>query len=450
MTTPRIVRVFPRQTKATPSDALAYFGPPDRLAEADEVHVSVTFTYDKPWAEHLAEKWRHVAPVKIGGVAYGDRGDEFVPGRYIKPGYVFTSRGCPRRCWFCSVWKRDPVPRLLPIIDGWNILDDNLLACPRDHVEAVFAMLRRQNRRIEFTGGLEALALQDYQVELLASLRPRPTMFWAYDPGDEFETLRSAARRLLEAGFTAASHLMRVYVLIGYPEGHVRGCRAALAADASIGFTPMAMLWRPETPSQMKWTPEESWKRFQRLWARPGIIHAQEALPYGRSPGRRARVKAARAAQRDDARDRANLRPAHKHIDRDVYTDKRNVHIRPSGNSRAAFLRRLRKARPRMKGNNMIVPATTKTDGGELHITFPGERWSEDASENRRRHPQSVGTRLPRSEVHRALSYLKDVRPPVLGFAHLARRTIRPRNDHDFANEIYQYAGPPISLPIRI
>ena len=143
MTMPSIIRVFPRKTKATPTDALAYFGPPDRLAEADEVHVSVTFTYDKEYAEHLAEQWKPVAPVKIGGVAYGDRGEEFVPGRYIKPGYVFTSRGCPRRCWFCSVWKRDPVPRLLPIIDGWNILDDNLLACPRDHVEAVFAMLRR-------------------------------------------------------------------------------------------------------------------------------------------------------------------------------------------------------------------------------------------------------------------------------------------------------------------
>jgi len=132
-----------------------------------------------------------------------------VPGRYIKPGYVFTSRGCPRRCWFCSVWKRDLVSRLLPIIDGWNILDDNLLACPRDHVEAVSAMLRRQKHRIEFTGGLEALALQDYQVDLLASLRPRPTMFFAYDPGDDFETLRSAAGRLLEAGLTAASHRMR-------------------------------------------------------------------------------------------------------------------------------------------------------------------------------------------------------------------------------------------------
>jgi hypothetical protein len=343
---PRLIRVFPSKTKAAPTDALAWFGPPDRRAEADEVHVSVTFTYDKAWAEHLAEQWKPVAPVRIGGVAYGDRGDEFVPGRYIKPGYVFTSRGCPRRCWFCSVWKRDPVPRLLPVVDGWNILDDNLLACPRNHVEAVFAMLRRQNRRIEFTGGLEALALQDYQVELLASLRPRPTMFFAYDPGDDFETLRSAAGRLLEAGFTAASHLMRVYVLIGFPKDTFALAEQRLRQMQALGFTPHAMLWRPETPSQMKHAPEESWKRLQRVWARPGIIHARD----GRTPERRARVMAARAAERDDARDRANLRPAHKHIDRDVYTDgcadKRNVHIRPSGNSRAAFLRRLRKGRP--------------------------------------------------------------------------------------------------------
>jgi hypothetical protein len=28
----RLVRVFPRHTKATPNDALAYFGPPDLLA----------------------------------------------------------------------------------------------------------------------------------------------------------------------------------------------------------------------------------------------------------------------------------------------------------------------------------------------------------------------------------------------------------------------------------
>jgi hypothetical protein len=273
----RLIRVFPRRTKATPDDEMAYFGPPTMFAEADEVHIDVTFTYDKPIAEWLAEQWKHVAPVKVGGVAYGDPGAEFVPGRYIKHGYTFTSRGCPRRCWFCSVWKRDPEPRLLPIQDGWNILDDNLLACPEPHVRAVFDMLRRQKRQVEFTGGLEALSLQDYQVNLLASLKPRPRMFFAYDPGDRFETLASAASRLLEAGFTRASHGLRCYVLIGYPKDTIAAATERLTRIASIGFTPMAMLWRPELASQQKYAPDWEWKGFQRRWVRPTIIHARAA-----------------------------------------------------------------------------------------------------------------------------------------------------------------------------
>lgn len=274
----RLARVFPRKTKATPDDELAFFGPPDLLAYADEVHIDVTFTADKPKAEWLAEQWQHVAPVKIGGVAYGDRGEEFVPGRYIKPGYTFTSRGCPRRCWFCGVWKRDPIVRTLSIQDGWNILDDNLLACPEHHVRAVFAMLARQGRQIEFTGGLEALALQDYQVELLAGMRPRPNCFFAYDPGDPFETLKSAADRLIAAGFTSCSHRLRTYVLIGYPKDTFDLATKRLTDMVNIGFTPHAMLWEPETPSAEKWRPAPEWKAFQRQWARPAIIHAKRRL----------------------------------------------------------------------------------------------------------------------------------------------------------------------------
>jgi hypothetical protein len=274
--TARLARVFPRRTKATPVDDLAYYGPPDLFAEADEVHVSVTFTWDKPAAELLFDQWDRRFPgrVKIGGVAYEGPGNEFVPGRYVKPGYIFTSRGCPRRCWFCKVWHTHPEPILFPIIDGWNILDDNLLACPRPHVEAVFAMLRRQGRRVEFTGGLEAKALEDYQVGLLADLKPRPNCFWAYDPGDEFETLEGAARRLLAAGFTARSHRLRCYVLIGYPSDTFSAAEARLRDMVRIGLTPMAMLWRPDKPAAMKHEPGKEWKQFQRRWARPAIIHA--------------------------------------------------------------------------------------------------------------------------------------------------------------------------------
>jgi hypothetical protein len=286
----RLIRVFPRKTKATPDDSLSYYdhpktgrsAKPDLFAEADAVHISVTFTYDKARAEQLAEDWRYVAPVSVGGVAYGDRGEEFVPGRYIKHGYTFTSRGCPRKCKFCSVPLRDPKPRLLPITDGWNILDDNLLATPRPHVEAVFEMLRRQRRQIEFTGGLEAKSLKDYQVDLLASLKPRPNMFWAYDPGDTFEVMQSAARRLLAAGFTSASHRMRCYVLVGFPahvseddkDDTLAAAEIRLRQMVGLGFTPMAMLYRPEDVGTEGWRPDPEWRAFQRRWARPAIIHS--------------------------------------------------------------------------------------------------------------------------------------------------------------------------------
>lgn len=278
----RLARVFPRITKATPQDHMAFFSErPDLFVQADEVHVSVAFTRDKPKAEAMAENWRVLGvPVTVGGVAYElDRSEpyplDFVPGRYIKAGYTFTSRGCPRRCWFCSVWKKRPNVTPLPVVHpGWNILDDNLLACPEPHVRAVFKMLAQQGRQIEFTGGLEAAAMEDYQVGLLADMKPRPNCFFAYDPGDPFETLENAARRLIAAGFTSCSHRLRAYVLVGYPKDTFTLATQRLEQMIGIGFTPHAMLWQPETPSAEKYRPAPEWRKFQRQWARPKIIHA--------------------------------------------------------------------------------------------------------------------------------------------------------------------------------
>ena len=274
-----LARVFPARTRATPTDELAFVGPPDmfvRELDITRVNVSVTFTWQKNAAERLAKQWEAIAPVQVGGVAYGQVGDDFTPGKYVRDGYIFTSRGCPRKCFFCKVWHTHPTPILFPIVDGWNIMDDNLLACPRQHVENVFGMLRRQQRRIEFTGGLEARALEDYQVGLLADLRPRPNMFWAYDPGDAFETLQSAASRLLAAGFTANSHRLNCYVLIGYPRDTFSAAEQRLRSMLSLGFTPRAMLWRPDDkPSQERYDPGKDWKQFQRRWFRPAIIHAK-------------------------------------------------------------------------------------------------------------------------------------------------------------------------------
>jgi hypothetical protein len=170
-------------------------------------------------------------------------------------------------------------------------------------------------------------------------------MFFAYDPGDAFETLEHAARRLIAAGVSPAGHNLRVYVLVGYPKDTFAAAEQRLQQMLATGFTPHAMLWRPEMPSQMKYAPEESWRAFQRRWARPAIIHAREAVAYSHSPAARARVKAARAAQRDDAKDRAQQRPGGR--PKTVDNGGGNINSsRPSGTSKAYALRRLRKDRP--------------------------------------------------------------------------------------------------------
>jgi hypothetical protein len=261
-----VIRVFPRRTNATPSDELAYIGDPALFSEADAVHISVSFSWDLPEAERLEKEWRRVAPVSIGGPATGQRGEEFTPGLYLKKGYVITSRGCPNRCWFCFVWRREgEVIRELPMTDGWNVLDDNLLACSENHIRAVFAMLARQGWRPFFTGGLEAAQLKPWHVREFAKLKP-VEMFFAYDTSNDREPLYEAGKLLKDAGFKMC-HPLRAYVLIGYPGDTFEKAEERLYDCMRAGFMPMAMLYRDQTGER-----DQAWIRFTWPWMRPAVM----------------------------------------------------------------------------------------------------------------------------------------------------------------------------------
>ena len=242
---------------------------PGFFDECDEVHISVAFQWDLRLAERLARAWQCVAPTRIGGPATGERGEDFEPGMYVRQGYTITSRGCPNRCWFCSVWRREGDVRELPIRDGWNVLDDNLLACSDEHVRAVFAMLGRQRQAAQFTGGLEAARLKPWHAKALKKLKPRQ-VFFAYDTPDDLEPLREAGRLMLGAGFTVASHRLRCYVLCGWPKDSTHAADGRMHEATEAGFTPMAMAWRGKNGSR-----SAEWTTFQRTWARPAIIHTR-------------------------------------------------------------------------------------------------------------------------------------------------------------------------------
>lgn len=261
----KIARVFPRRTNATPTDEMAYIGLPDMFTQADEVHISVTFSWDLPEAERLKKEWRYIAPVKIGGPATGQAGGDFIPGMYLKKGYVITSRGCPNRCWFCSVPKREGPLRELPITEGWNVLDDNLLACSDNHIKNVFSMLAAQKQRPHFTGGLEAARLKLWHIQELKKIKPKE-LFFAYDGPEDREPLIEAGKMLLSNGFTRSSNSLRAYVLIGYKKDTLEAAEHRLYECMDAGFLPMAMLFRDETGGRA-----DIWRRFAWQWSRPAI-----------------------------------------------------------------------------------------------------------------------------------------------------------------------------------
>lgn len=261
-----MIRVFPRKTNASPNDPDARFGPPGLFDHGGGiVHVSCTFSYDRSKAEDLAIQWKRQGyDVEVGGPAYETPGDEFVPGVYMKRGYVITSRGCPNKCWFCSVWKKEKGLKLLPIREGYIINDDNLLACPESHIRAVFDMLRKQTFPAEFAGGLEAKLFKEWHVELLNSIRFNQLWF-AYDTPDDYEPLVEAGRVLIDADISLNHR--RCYVLIGYPGDTLDNADKRLRRAWTAGFIPMAMLYRDSHN-----TTTYEWRRFQKWWARPASI----------------------------------------------------------------------------------------------------------------------------------------------------------------------------------
>lgn len=233
------------------------------------MRVSVTWTWDKLRGEELAESWRGAtSKVTIGGPAYDDPGGEFEPGMYVKKGYVMTSRGCPNKCWFCVVPKREGNIRELEIKDGYNILDSNLLACSEDHIRRVFEMLKRQHERPRFTGGLEAARMKPWIAEQLRILKPQ-TAYFAYDTPDDYEPLVNACKILKDEGaLTKTNRIYMCYVLIGYKNDTFEKAEFRLKQVLNLGLMPMAMLFNKAEDRGDR----SQWIKFQREYANRVIV----------------------------------------------------------------------------------------------------------------------------------------------------------------------------------
>jgi len=243
----------------TPTDEYAFVGdPPMFLPEADECHIDCTFTWDKPKAERLAKAWGQYYKVKLGGCAYDDPCDGFMPGMYVCKGVVFTSRGCNNQCPWCLAWKREGKWRPLPIIEGNNIQDNNVLQ-GKAHFEKVVEMLKGQ-RHIQFGGGLDARLITDKVADQIRSLR----IYQVFLAADTKQSLCPLERAIKHLGLSR--NKVRCYALLAFNGESMSDGIERLKAIYDLGAIPFAQLYQPPD-KKIEYSKE--WRDLARTWARP-------------------------------------------------------------------------------------------------------------------------------------------------------------------------------------
>ena len=262
-----MIRVFPYINKWTPTDEMAFIGEPGLFRPGTPetpVRVSVTFTWHKAEAERIAESWRqYYRDVQVGGPAYETYAGEFTPGLFLKHGCTITSRGCPKHCPWCVVPTREGKIRELQIKPGWIVQDNNLLACSESHIRAVFDMLRSQNRRIYFNGGLDKHFLKPWHRELFDSISVAE-MWFACDTKRDIAALEYAAEIL--RGYPIRK--LRCYTMVGYDGETIQDAEWRLNKVLGMGLLPFCQLYQPEERRNYP----ESWRKLCRAWARPAAM----------------------------------------------------------------------------------------------------------------------------------------------------------------------------------
>ncbi|MBA7604389.1 hypothetical protein ES703_11509 [subsurface metagenome] len=216
------------------------------LQPVDIAHASCVFTWN-------ARRRNGLSPdIIVGGSGVDLKAELPLEVEHIMPDYSlypnvdyslgFTSRGCIRRCPWCSVPEKEggirPVAR---IYEFWNrqhrkilLLDNNLLAAAswRQTMEDLIV----EGLEVDFYQGLDIRLVSEETVDYLKRVKAKKLRF-AFDDIAYQKAFRRGIELLLENGL--GSRKLEIYVLYGFGDDDTDVERMVILHDYNVDVYPM-------------------------------------------------------------------------------------------------------------------------------------------------------------------------------------------------------------------
>jgi len=172
--------------------------------------------------DHLEELYGERIQIHVG---LFDDAEDILPDYSLVEGWnasiLFSSRGCIRKCSYCSVPKIEPkfyAKRSIKSLINPNhqkviLWDNNILASP--HWKNIFDELEETGVKVDFNQGLDARLLTKDVVQSIKRLKI-PIIRLAYDSVEIREKLQEAVERLKDSGIRGRDIV--VYCLYNYED----------------------------------------------------------------------------------------------------------------------------------------------------------------------------------------------------------------------------------------
>lgn len=182
--------------------------------------IAVGGIYATICPEHLRAYFSDRIEIHLGLV---EEAENILPDYSLTPSWnasiLFASRGCTRKCPFCSVPKIEPEFKVKKsirhlIYPGHKkvvLWDNNILASP--YWRSIFDELEEQNLRVDFNQGLDARLLSEEVAIKLKKLK-MPVVRMAYDTDDIRPSLQKAIAILKNVGIRGRDII--IYCLYNY------------------------------------------------------------------------------------------------------------------------------------------------------------------------------------------------------------------------------------------